>query len=1045
MILGFKLFPSSYEPCINGKCYDRIGSYVCKCIPEYGGVNCSVLLTGCTGTPCENGGTCSPSLDNEVTHRFNCSCGDGFQGDRCEKETTMSLVEESLLTVNTSRAEGYDINLRFRTTLPNGILVFGSGGGYSYILELVNGRLNLHSSLLNKWEGVFIGSTLNNSKWQKVFVSINNTHLLLSANEETTIYPINAFDAGMTNQSYTTFPVTYLGGTIPHLNSYLRHLTHAPSSFVGCMQDVVINGQWVFPNEANINQTLVSVGRGCPRTDKCIPNPCHSNGRCIDEWHKFSCVCQRPHLGNTCQFNITAATFGHENTTQSTVVVNVGESQKRIVRSVFEISMFIKTRQPTGQVFYMGSDSRKVNESRSFVSAKLNGGELLVRIQLNGVSEEQPVGGNRLDNGYMHFLQVVRNSTLVQVKINGTEYFRKTLSTVGLLDADVLYLGGPPPDAASYPTQTDDPTVYFKGIMQDVQVSNGSYPMTVELFPLNESNLSLPVSLGDVTFDENSILKGEVTDDLCRLQPCQHDGECQNTWNDFVCRCPRGHKGKTCQDTQFCEMQRCPGESTCQNLDDGYECLSNTTFQGDEAEPLSYMFQPGPVAEANTIEISSPFAVSVQIAYRTKVGGTMFHMRDGEKFFAVAVHKDQVTVQWRLTYSWPITQRFQRDGSNYAWDKIFIRLSSNKLEGGFNGWQDLIDPIPAFSENVNVKALKELFSGKQTINLGGMPRNESSSTEPKGDTQGQKFKGCLGEVRVGGLLLPFFTHSHIYPDQFKPRSHFQLSSSRPNETEPAEGCVVCFHSDCRNGGFCENSNETYACTCPPGYEHDDCSHNIDECLDAQCTNNSTCIDQIAAYECVCQPGYDGRHCENEIDECLSQPCHNGGICTDLVAAYSCECTEDYSGPQCDFLRLVTCENAPCRNGSTCVDGFNETTSNNFTCTCRPGLEGVLCDMPFCSVKPCQNGGFCLVTDGPPMCQCSLGYAGMFCELDINECASDPCQNGGRCTDLIGSYRCNCEGTGFEGASCETDINECKVKNITCGARGECENTRGSFR
>lgn len=111
-------------------------------------------------------------MENETIHSFNCTCPEGYQGNTCEKETTLSLIEKSILTVNTSRTEGYDIHLRFRTTLPNGILVFGNGNIYSYILELVNGRLNLHSSLLNKWEGVFIGSGLNNSEWHKVHIYI---------------------------------------------------------------------------------------------------------------------------------------------------------------------------------------------------------------------------------------------------------------------------------------------------------------------------------------------------------------------------------------------------------------------------------------------------------------------------------------------------------------------------------------------------------------------------------------------------------------------------------------------------------------------------------------------------------------------------------------------------------------------------------------------------------------------------------------------------------------------------------------------------------
>jgi hypothetical protein len=81
--------------------------------------------------------------------------------------TTMSLNGSSSIVVNTTREEGYDIQFRFKTTLSDGLLAIGKGSTY-YILELVHGKLNLHSSLLNKWEGVFIGSKLSDSNWQKV-------------------------------------------------------------------------------------------------------------------------------------------------------------------------------------------------------------------------------------------------------------------------------------------------------------------------------------------------------------------------------------------------------------------------------------------------------------------------------------------------------------------------------------------------------------------------------------------------------------------------------------------------------------------------------------------------------------------------------------------------------------------------------------------------------------------------------------------------------------------------------------------------------------
>lgn len=78
----------------------------------------------------------------------------------------------------------------------------------------------------------------------QVFVAINASHLVLAANEEQTIYPININEA--TNTSHTTFSTTYLGGTVAGLFR-LTYLQQGPRarSFVGCVQDVVVNEQWV--------------------------------------------------------------------------------------------------------------------------------------------------------------------------------------------------------------------------------------------------------------------------------------------------------------------------------------------------------------------------------------------------------------------------------------------------------------------------------------------------------------------------------------------------------------------------------------------------------------------------------------------------------------------------------------------------------------------------------------------------------------------------------------------------------------------------------
>lgn len=61
----------------------------------------------------------------------------------------------------------------------------------------------------------------------------------MSANEEQTIYPINLNEGA--NPTHTSFPTTYVGGTI----SNLRLLPHGPPFFIGCIENLLINGQWV--------------------------------------------------------------------------------------------------------------------------------------------------------------------------------------------------------------------------------------------------------------------------------------------------------------------------------------------------------------------------------------------------------------------------------------------------------------------------------------------------------------------------------------------------------------------------------------------------------------------------------------------------------------------------------------------------------------------------------------------------------------------------------------------------------------------------------
>lgn len=106
----------------------------------------------------------------------------------------------------------------------------------------------------------------------------------------------------------------------------------------------------------------------------------------------------------------TAATFGHENITNSLVTVQVTESARRAVRYVAHISMFIRTRQNKGQIFCLGSAITASNlMDKTYIAAELEGGELLLRIQFNGTPESYVVsaGVKKLDNGDNHLIEVI--------------------------------------------------------------------------------------------------------------------------------------------------------------------------------------------------------------------------------------------------------------------------------------------------------------------------------------------------------------------------------------------------------------------------------------------------------------------------------------------------------------------------------------------------------------------------------------------------------------------------------------------------------------
>jgi hypothetical protein len=233
------------------------------------------------------------------------------------------------------------------------------------------------------------------------------------------------------------------------------------------------------------------------------------------------------------------------------------------------------------------------------------------------------------------------------------------------------------------------------------------------------------------------------------------------------------------------------------------------------------------------------------------------------------------------------------------------------------------------------------------------------------------------------------------------------------------GCVDIDECQQFNGGCgtltpCINTNGSHTCApCPSGYTGDPYNgcEDIDECEIDPCMNNALCLNLVGRFVCHCDFGFDGDLCEISIDPCArgEDDCDINANCTHVgPGVHSCQCRVGYSG-----------------------------SGKNGTCT----------NIDDCLSSPCQYGATCLDGVDAYSCNCTAGFEGHDCEIDINECLSDPCQNGAPCWTRFGSvepdvYHCTCE-VGWEGHNCADDIDECAsapcLNGATCRESGNVKN------
>ncbi|XP_056646391.1 cubilin [Diorhabda sublineata] len=194
---------------------------------------------------------------------------------------------------------------------------------------------------------------------------------------------------------------------------------------------------------------------------------------------------------------------------------------------------------------------------------------------------------------------------------------------------------------------------------------------------------------------------------------------------------------------------------------------------------------------------------------------------------------------------------------------------------------------------------------------------------------------------------------------------------------------------------------------------------IDDCISNPCKNGGTCQDLFSGYLCHCPPQWEGEDCSLDVNECTrfggtDLGCQNGGICVNLVGSYRCDCINGYVGIHC-MRKSIDCATAGpelCGHG-TCVSHNNK---DGYKCLCDPGWTTDGKNAP-CTVD--VNECLSTHTSCAPNVECINVPGSFYC----GHCPPGFTGNG---------YHC-------------TDIDECLINNGGCSSNPAvlCINTHGS--
>ncbi|XP_077188844.1 protein crumbs homolog 1 isoform X3 [Paroedura picta] len=588
------------QPCHNNAtCEDTAESYSCHCLPGYTGFFCETDVNECGSNPCLHGSVCVelswadwygriPELPLEFSYYrasgYVCDCQTGFTEYTPGRFGHEESTGYAAFSIKSSGREAVTISMFVRTRKPSSLLLaLGNNSSVYLKVWLEDGKLVMSGSSSNK----LIGTQ-----------AVNDGHFYLIS-LKTEPNKAELFQSSQ-NLGYISMPVTeiqsretlYVGGLPDE-----RDTSANGGYFKGCVQDLRLSNQPLefFPvstssNSVVNNRTLINIAPGCTGDNLCKLNPCQNGGICYSIWDDFTCSCPPNTAGKACEEVKWCELNPCPGEVQCQLVYQGFECVTNAVFSGRSTALFYRgngkiRRDLTNIVFGFRTRDTDVillyaEKEPEFLAISIQNTKLVFQLQSGNtfytlnLTSSQPVSDGKWHQVTFSMTEPLSQSSRWHVDIDDEQDSATSTVATGSLnflrEETDIYLAD----------KAFDSLDGLRGCMSTVEISG----IHLSYFDNAEGHTKKPQEEQFLKVSAGSVVTGCLELDYCSLNPCTHDGICEDFYTYYGCTCAKGWTGTHCESNiDECAPNPCV-HGSCHDGIDSYKCTCDPGYQGVRCE-----------------------------------------------------------------------------------------------------------------------------------------------------------------------------------------------------------------------------------------------------------------------------------------------------------------------------------------------------------------------------------------------------------------------------------------------------------------------------